>query len=91
MKDFSFQEHKLVDSPSKYHGLLWLKWPIIQGTQQSPEPEETSKWGEPAQNAFYGAAKPLTVREQSQQRFLRRAKFVQVAWGAWGHELQGKK
>lgn len=27
----------------------------------------------------------------SQQRSLRRAKFIQVAWGAWGHELQGKK
>lgn len=29
--------------------------------------------------------------KQSQQRSLRRPKFSQVAWGAWGHELQGKK
>lgn len=51
----------------------------MQVAQQSPEPDETSKRGEPAQNSFWGAAKPLTVREQSQQRFLRRAKFIQVA------------
>lgn len=91
VKDFSFHEHKLVASQSKYCSARWLKWPLMQVAQQLPEPDETSKRGEPAQNSFWGAAKPFTVMEQNQQRFLRRAKFIQVAWGTWGHELQGKK
>ena len=64
---------------------------IMQVTQQSTEPGEISKWGESAPHSFWGATKPSAVMEPSQQKFLRRAKFIQVAGGACGHELQGKK
>lgn len=83
MKDFSFQEHKLVGSQTGC--------PEVTQMTNYAEPDEISKWGESAPNSFRGAVKPSAVMEPSQQKFLRRAKFIQVAGGACGHELQGKK
>lgn len=40
---------------------------------------------------LWGATKSSSVREQSQQSSLSKAKYTHLVWSAWGHELDGKK
>lgn len=90
MKNFSFQEHKLVNSQSTYHGLRWLKWPITQVMQQSPEPDENSRRGEPAPTLSGEQPNLQQSWSQVSKSLWEELNLIQVAWGAWGHELWGK-